>query len=573
MRMSKLFGRTLREAPADAEIESHKLLVRAGCVRQVGAGLYSYLPLGWRVLQKVAAIVREEMDRVGGQEVLLPVLNPADLWRESGRWSTIGPELVRFADRAGRDFVLAMTAEEVVADLARREIRSFRQLPVTIYQIQTKVRDEARPRGGLIRTREFLMKDAYSLHADDADLDACYPEFYHAYERIFRRCGVDALPVEADTGAMGGSGSHEFVALTPIGEDTIIRCSGCDYAANVERAVARKDSDLTLLPPFPAGEGGYEAVHTPGARTIADLMAFFGLPASAFLKSVFYFAPDDAGGRVVVAAIRGDLDVNEAKLRAALGVSELRLATEAEVRAVGIVPGFGSPVGLKMGAVRVVVDDSVPGRDFVAGANRESYHLRGVRLGRDFAGTVADIAVAGAGGRCVRCGAELRAERGIELGHTFKLGTRYSAAMGATYLDASGQHRPLVMGCYGIGLGRLLAAVVERHHDEHGIAWPESLAPYRVYLCPIGLDKPGVRDAAEALYADLLAAGVEVLYDDRDEAPGVKFADADLIGVPLRAIVSARSLGSASAEVKRRGERQGTLVPLGEVAGPLRLRP
>jgi prolyl-tRNA synthetase len=328
---------------------------------------------------------------------------------------------------------------------------------------------------------------------------------------------------------------------------------------------------------LPSGEGsGGMGVHTPGAKTIADLQSFFGAPASAFLKSVFYFAPGATGdsvGTVVVAAIRGDLDVNEAKLRGALGAPELRLATEAEVRAAGIVPGYGSPVGLPTGAARIVVDDSVPGRDFIAGANREDYHLRGVRFERDFAGEiVADIAVAGAGQRCAKCGAELQVERGIELGHTFKLGTRYSAAMGATFLDGSGQQRPIVMGCYGIGLGRLLAAVVEGHHDDHGIAWPEALAPYRVYLCPLGLDKPGVADAAERLYADLLAAGVEVLYDDRNEAPGVKFADADLIGVPWRIIVSARSLQSASAEVKRRGERQATLVSLGEVVADVFLR-
>lgn len=586
MRMSQLFGKTLRQAPVEAEVESHKLLVRAGYIRQIGAGIYSYLPLGWRVIRKIEAILRDEMDGIGGQEVLMPLLNPGELWKESGRWYAIGPELVRFQDRGGRDFALAMTHEEVVTDLARREIRSYRQLPVMLYQIQTKVRDEARPRGGLIRVREFLMKDGYSFHTDAEDLDAYYPRVYDAYVRIFRRCGVEAVPVEADTGLIGGTGSHEFIQVTPVGEDTIIRCPGCGYAANAEKAVARKpraedtsdhgtDETKIAAKDVPSSE----LVHTPGAKTIEALTAFFDLPHAAFLKSVFYYSAGPAVAEdaprqpeLIIAALQGDLDVNEAKLARAVGRGDLRLANDEELRAAGIVAGFASPACVEHGAIvgglriRIVVDDNVPGQAFVAGGNRVDYHARNVVFGRDFAGeVVADIALAAPGHRCANCGAELQADRGIELGHTFKLGTKYSVAMQANYLDAGGQQNAIVMGCYGIGLGRLLAAVVEQHHDDHGIVWPAVIAPYQVYLCGIGLDSPEVLAAATKLEQELRAAGLEVLFDDRAEAPGVKFNDADLIGLPVRVVVSPRTLKAAAAEVRARGWKQAENVPSEQV--------
>ena len=539
---------------------SHQMLVRAAFVKPLSAGIYSYLPLGWRVIRKIESIMRDEMDRIEGQEIHMPVLNPAELWKETCRYDEIGPDLIRFEDRAGRDYVLAMTHEEVVTDLARRELRSYRQLPFMVYQIQTKVRDEARPRGGLVRMREFLMKDGYSFHEDFSDLDTYYPRVYQAYLNVFHRCGLEVMAVEADPGMMGGSGSHEFIMLNQAGEDSIVICRQCGYSANVEAAKASKDPTVGAAQP-PSAEGPVEVVSTPGIKTIQQLTEFFGLPADRFLKTVVY----NAGGKLVAVVIRGDLDVNEAKLVGALQRADLRLASDEELAAAGIVPGYVSPVGLN--GVKVVADDSVTtGGSYIAGANRPDTHLRNVTYPRDFqAGIVADVALAQAGQRCLTCGGDVEVSRGIEVGHTFKLGLKYSKAMGVGFLNAEGKEMPVVMGCYGIGLDRLLAAAVEQNHDERGIIWPESIAPFQVHLIGLGLDNAEVAAQSEKIYNDLTAAGVEVLFDDRFESAGVKFTDADLIGIPLRVTVSPRTLSKASVEVKPRKSPDTRLVPIGDV--------
>ena len=562
MRMSQLFGNTLRENPANAEMPSHQLLVRAGMIRPLAAGIYSYLPLGWRVLRKIEAIMRQEMKAIGAQDMMMPVVHPAELWQATGRWQSIGPDMGRLRDRAGRDLVLAMTHEEVVAALARHEIQSYRQLPRLVFHIQTKFRDEPRPRGGLIRVREFTMKDAYSLDADLEGLDTAYQKIYQAYVNIFRRCGVETLAVEADVGQMGGSASHEFMVLNENGEDTLILCPACGYAANAERATFAKPE--VARPP----EGEVEEIATPGCKTIAEVAAFVGVPTHQTLKAVFYVTGDT--NEFIFVVIRGDLDVNETKLRNLLGGGDLGPATDAEILAVGAVPGYASPRGLT--GVRVIADESVHlGGNFVAGANREGYHLINVNYPRDVqAEMVADIALARAGDVCAACGAALTEARGIEIGHLFKLGIRYSEALGATYLDAAGQAHPIVMGSYGIGTGRLMAVVVEQHHDEHGIIWPVEIAPYHVHLVNLGRDASDkVTQTAEALYGDLLAQGFEVLYDDRDERAGVKFNDADLIGVPVRVTTSRRSLAQGGVEVKRRDASERTIIPLDVLSGEI----
>lgn len=557
MKLSRLFGRTLREAPAEAESEAHQLILRAGIVRQTAAGIYSYLPLGYRVVQKVAALLREEMNAVEGQEISLPVIVPADLWKESGRWFAIDETLWRTSDRNDRLYVLAMTHEEVVTDLTRREVNSYRQLPFVLYQIQTKVRDEPRPRGGLVRMREFLMKDAYSFHATPADLDEYYPRMYDAYVRIYRRVGVPALPVEADPGLIGGTGSHEFVVPSSLGEATIVRCANCGYAANQEVAVARKPNLDTAIA---AAAPPVERVETPGVKTIADLERFFALPADAFLKTVVY----SAAGRLAMVAIRGDMEVNEVKLANYLGATEVRLATDPELGAAGLPAGYVSPVGQT--SVELVVDDGVVQRAYIAGANQPDYHYRNVLPGRDFSlERSADVALASAGGACFNCGAALAEERVLEVGHTFKLGTKYSAAMTANFLDAAGNTEPIWMGCYGIGLDRLISAIVDHNHDSKGIVWPPSVAPYDVQLVALNVDRPEIAAAAEQVYHDLRNAGVEVLYDDRPESAGVKFADADLIGLPLRLTLSPRSLKNGGAELTVRKTLQSTVIPSAEV--------
>lgn len=557
MRMSVLFGRTTRETPADAEMSSHQLLLRAGMIRPLGTGIYTYLPLGWRVMVKIETILRQEMDAIGVQELLMPVAHPAEVWQASGRWDQVDETMLRFRDRTGHDMALAMTHEEVVAQLLQREIESYRQLPAAVYQIQLKFRDERRSRGGLVRAREFTMKDAYSMHADQADLEAFYPHMLAAYRRIFSRCGVDPIAVEADSGMMGGSASHEFILANENGEDTLVRCGACGYAANTEHATLIKPP----LDPV-AGPQTIQEVHTPGCKTIEEVARWVGVPAAQTLKAVF-FATIEPAPQIVFAIIRGDLEVNEAKLAHVLGGAALRPAEEEEIQAVGAVPGYASPLGVDRQRVRIIADDSVYlGRSFVVGANRQDYHLFGVEYGRDFsADEVVDIAMARQGDACPRCGKALQVVRGIELGHCFKLGTRYTARSNITYLDPEGEARPIVMGSYGIGVGRLMSAVIECHHDEQGICWPVSVAPYHIHVVSLLREADEVA-RADTLYERLRAAELEVLYDDRlGPSAGVKFNDADLIGCPLRLTVSRRSLEQGGVEARWRAAADKTIVP------------
>lgn len=558
MRMSSLFSQTLRDAPAEAEMPSHRLLLRAGFMRQLAAGVFSTLPLGWRALRKIEAIIRAEMDAIGGQEISMPVVHPADLWKETNRWYEVDEALTRFQDRGGRDMVLAMTHEEVIADLVRKEIRSYRQLPALLYQIQTKWRDEARPRAGLIR-REFVMKDSYSLDMDEAGLDAQYRAHYQAYFNIYHRCGLSVMSVAADTGMMGGRLAHEFMYLTPVGEDTLLVCDHCGHAANREVARFQKPPAAEEAP-LPL-----EKVATPGTTTIDALAHFLDISPARTAKAVFMMATVMEGQarveKFVFAVVRGDMELNDIKLANAVQAKALRPAAEAEIRAVGAVPGYGSPVGVR--DCLIVVDDAIPASpNLVAGANEEGYHLRSVNYGRDYqAHIVADIAAARAGDACPVCGQPLQAVRGVEVGNIFKLGTRYTDALGATYLDAEGHARPVVMGSYGIGLGRLLACVAEAHHDDDGLIWPVSIAPFHVHIVML----PGGDEVAAQLYADLRRAGIEVLLDDRDERAGVKFKDADLLGMPVRLTVGERALQRGGVEFKRRDLADKVIVPPGEV--------
>jgi prolyl-tRNA synthetase len=557
MRRTALFCRTLRENPAETETAGQQLLVRGGYVLPLAAGIFSLLPLGQRVRTRVEAILRAEMERIGGQEVQMPVVNPAELWQESERWQTVGAELLRFADRAGRDLVLAMTHEEVLTDLLRRGIHSYRQLPVLLYQLQTKFRDEPRARGGLLRAREFVMKDAYSGHTHVDDLDRFYPTMLEAYSRIFATVDLPVLPVQADVGMMGGSDAHEFMYMSEIGEDQIAICDQCHYAANRQTATFVKDT--------PAAEQALplEEVATPGTRTIADLAAFLNLPATRTAKAAFFIA--SPGDRLVFAVVRGDMEVNETKLAHALQATDLRPALSAEFAPAGIVAGYASPVGIR-GAL-VVVDDLVAqSPNLVAGANKEGYHLLHTNAGRDYQpDLVADIVAAYPGAPCPRCHSPLRLARGVEVGNTFKLGTRYSAALGARFLDEQGQERNIVMGSYGIGVGRLIACLAEHHRDERGLIWPQAVAPFAVYLVGLDLQDSAVHSAAESLYGQLLEAGIEVLYDDRDERAGVKFNDADLLGIPLRITISRRTLQDTAVEFKARRDATAERVPLSGV--------
>ncbi len=560
MRLSKLFGKTQREVPAEAETASHRLLLRAGMIKQLAAGIYSYLPLGWRVLKKIESIVRDEMDKAGGQEVNLPVLQPFEIWQQSGRDQALGKVLFTLSDRRERKLALGPTHEEVITELVKYNVQSYRDLPLLLYQIQVKFRDEPRPRGGLIRVREFLMKDLYSFDTDEAGLDISYQKMDQAYRNIFERCGLPTMLVEADSGAIGGKDSREFMVVNENGEDEVIYCNGCNYAANAEKAVSVKEK-IDNGPPL-----AIEEVATPGASSIEEVAAFLKVPPSHTLKAVFYIAD----GKLVFVVIRGDLDVNEIKLNNQLKASELRLATEAEVIEAGIVAGAASPVGLK--GFKVVADDSVnSGTNFVAGGNKPDTHLKNVNYPRDFkADIVADIASARAGDKCPGCGGALVSTQGIEVGHIFKLGTTYSQKFYASFIDEKGEPHPMVMGCYGLGLSRLMAAVIEQNHDEKGIIWPPTLAPYQLYLCPLYKEGSKVEEAAEKLYAELEAAGFEVLFDDRPESPGVKFNDADLLGMPLRLTVSPRTLDKDSVELKKRSEKESELVPLAEIVKTLK---
>lgn len=570
MRMSQLFFQTLREAPADAEIISHQLMVRASLIYPVAAGIFDFLPLGLRIKHKIEQIMREEMDAIGGQEVTLPTVLPAELWQRSGRWYQIGDDMARLKDRNGRDYCLGMTHEEVMADLAKAVVNSYRKLPFILYQIQTKFRDEPRPRAGAIRVREFTMKDAYSFDRDFAGLDAVYPKFYQAYFNTFRRCGLEVVAVESDSGMMGGTMAHEFMALTPVGEDTLLICDACGYSANRQIATFRKP-EPAAAPPAPLIE-----VHTPSVTTIAALADFLAIGQAETAKAVFMLAEMDTGdtkGReqFVFAVVRGDMEVNETKLANAVKAKRMRPATAEEIRAVGAEPGYGSPLGIDRGRVLLVVDDLVTVTpNLVAGANREHYHVCNVTYGRDYtADIVTDIVAAADGYPCAKCGSALRTVRGVEVGNIFKLGTKYSVAMGATYLDENGETKPMVMGSYGIGSGRVMACIIEHHHDDQGIQWPITIAPYQVMLVSLGTEKtPEVIAAADRIYQELRAAGVEVLYDDRDERAGVKFNDADLLGIPLRLTVGGKGLKSGALEMKvRRSGDMREIAVDGVVAG------
>lgn len=560
MRISKLFGKTQREVPAEAETLSHQLLIRAGMISQVAAGVYSYLPLAWRVLKKIENIIREEMDAADGQELSMPVLQPLELWQETGRDLAFGKGLFTLSDRRDRKLVLGPTHEEVITGLVRYNVQSYRDLPLLLYQIQTKFRDEPRPRGGLLRVREFTMKDLYSFDTDEDGLNQSYNKMLQAYHNIYSRCGLPSLLVEADSGAIGGKESHEFMVITETGEDEIIYCDKCKYAANTDKAESVK-SKIESGEPLPI-----EEVATPGMATIEQVSNFLKVSQSHTIKAVFYVAD----GELVFVVIRGDIEVNEVKLKNVLHCFELRLATETEVIEAGIVAGSASPVGIS--GIKVIADDSITsGANFIAGANKPDTHFRNVNYPRDFkADVMADISRAKAGEGCPRCGGKLSSTHGIEVGHVFKLGTFLSEKLGAFFIDQSGVSHPIVMGCYGIGLGRLLAAAIEQNHDDKGIIWPLAIAPYHIYLCPLYLENPQVADTAENLYADFEAQGLEVLFDDRKESPGVKFNDADLLGIPIRVTVSPRTLETNSVEVKKRSEKESQLLPLEEVAKRLK---
>jgi prolyl-tRNA synthetase len=570
MRFSRLFGRTLREAPSDADVPSHRLLVRAGMIDQVATGVYTLLPLGLRVQRKLEAIIRQELDRAGAQELLMPALQPLELWQRSGRDAALGAALFTLRDRRERPLALGPTHEEVITQLVAAHATSHRDLPVTLYQIQTKFRDEPRPRAGLLRVREFTMMDAYSFDRDEAGLDASYDAIYDAYRRIFARCGLPVVPVQADSGAIGGKESVEFVLLAETGEDTIVACTNtaCGYAANTEKAQFRRTTPAYLSEaPRPI-----EEVATPGVKTIDELAAFLDVPPAQTLKAVFYTATFDAKSEIVFAAVRGDIAVNEVKLQNLLGATDLRLANDQEIVAAGLVAGSASPVGIV--GLRTVVDTSVPGAtNLVAGGNRPDVHLRNVCYGRDFTAThVADIGTAKAGDVCVCCGSPLEAARAIEVGHVFKLGTRYSQVFDARYLDAAGQQRIVWMGCYGIGVGRTLAAAVELGHDEKGIVWPAAIAPYHVHLIALNVDTASVAEAAGGLYRGLLDQGIEVLFDDRAESAGIKFNDADLIGLPLRVTLGPRGLRDGQVEVRPRAGGPPATIPIQGAAGAIRQR-
>jgi prolyl-tRNA synthetase len=562
MRLSRLFFATLRDDPADADMASHRLLVRAGYVRQLGSGIYSLLPLGFRVQQRIEQVIREEIDAIGGQEMEMPVVHPADLWRESGRYQKIGPEMARFKDRSGRDMVLAMTHEEVVAQLVGDVVNSYRQLPLIVYHFQTKFRDEPRARGGLIRVREFVMKDSYSVDVDQAGLDRSYDLHHAAYRRIFDRLGIPTVAVGSDVGIMGGSGAHEFMFLNQHGEDTLVLCDACGYAANQQIAAVGVTADASEEP-MPA-----EEVDTAGTETIAALAAFLDVPTSRTAKAAFFVTGD---GRLVTAIVRGDFEVNETKLvNAVKAVGGLRPAQSDEIRAAGMEPGYGSPIGAH--DTVVVVDRlAADSPNLVAGANRAGVHLRNVNVGRDFTpDVVADIANAREGDPCPNCGEPVRLAQGIEVGNIFKLGSDFTESLGATFVTEDGERRHAIMGSYGIGLGRAMACVVEAHHDDKGIVWPVEVAPYRAHLIAIGAARdPAVTEAADALYERLADAGVDVLYDDRDESPGVKFTDAELLGMPTIVTVSPRSLAAGGAEVTDRASGVREVRPMEAVVEAL----
>ena len=567
MKFTRMVSKTLRFDPPEAETASHRLMLRAGLIQQVAAGVYSYLPLAWRSLRKIENIIREEMDAAGGQELMLPALQPLELWEQTGRRAAFGDNLFSLQDRRGRPMVMAPTHEEVITNVVKSNVQSYRDLPQLLYQIQTKFRDEQRPRAGLIRVREFDMKDAYSFNADDASLDDTYQDMAQAYRNVFRRCGLPVLMAEADSGAIGGKDSHEFLLPTETGEDTVITCSGCDYVANAEKAQG-------IYPSVEQeAEEALQEVATPGIKTIAGLAEFLGVPESRTLKAVFYMAAHGDQWEPVFVTIRGDLEVNEVKLKNALHCDDLRFAEDEEVRAAGLVAGSASAVGIT--GIRKVADPSIEsGNNFVVGANKPDTHMTGANYPRDFeVDLLADIALAQPGQLCAQCGGELESTRGVEVGHIFKLGTFFSETLGANYLDSEGRNLPITMGCYGIGVGRLLAAAIEQNHDDQGIVFPHPIAPYQAHLVGLNLSNEDVAATAVELYDQLNAAGIETLYDDRpDAAAGVKFNDADLIGLPVRLVISPRNLNNGVVEVRGRQEAEAETVPLGGVTAAVRSR-
>ena len=563
MRYSEMHLPTGREVPSDAEVVSNQLMIRAGMIRKLTSGIYSYLPIGYRVIRKVEQIVREEMNKAGAQEVHLPMVQPAELWQESGRWNYYGKELLRFRDRNDRDYCLGPTHEEVITDLVRNDIKTYRQLPRNLYQIQTKFRDEVRPRFGVMRCREFGMKDAYSFDADEAGAEKSYEKMFDAYNNIFRRCGLKFRPVEADSGSIGGSFSHEFMVLAESGEDAVAFCEKCNYAANLEKAeIARPEKTALAAGERPA----LESVETPDVRTIEEVSAFLKVRSQQIVKTLIF----NADGKPCAVLVRGDHEVNEIKVKNILGAAQLELADDEMIfKATGSPRGFAGPVGVN---VRVIADYSIlPLVDMVTGANRENYHLKNVNLGRDFTvESFADLRVVRPGDACPRCGGEIKFARGIEVGHVFKLGTKYSQAMKAVYLDRDGREKTMIMGCYGIGIGRTVAACIEQNFDQNGIIWPMPLAPYAVIVTPVNINEPDVMKAAEEIYDELLAAEVEVILDDRDERAGVKFKDADLIGIPLRIVVGPKNLAQGQVELKIRKTVESRLYAKDVIVGEVR---
>ncbi len=550
MRQSTLLIPTLKENPADAQVVSHRLMLRAGYIRQVAAGIYTYLPLAWRVLNKVSNIVREELNNAGAQEIMMPMIQPAELWEQSGRWQAYGPELLRMNDRKGTEFCAGPTHEEVVTSLVASEVQSYKQLPLNLYQIQTKFRDEVRPRFGLMRGREFIMKDAYSFDIDEAAANISYDKMFAAYKRIFERCGLAFRPVEADTGSIGGNRSHEFQVLAETGEDSIVSCTNCGYAANVELAeihMPDASQEAAVM-----GSRAFETADTPGKQSCEEVADFLALPIEQTIKSLLFVGRQSEDEELVIMALcRGDDSVNEIKLKKALNLESIELAPDELAKSLGLPPGYMGPV-MAPSSVKVIADARLIGcREMVCGANEEQKHHIFVGVGEHFATTFADLREATAGDACGRCGSSFELVRGIEVGHVFFLGDKYSKAMNATVLDENGKAVPTIMGCYGIGIGRTAAAAIEQNHDEGGIIWPEAIAPFDVHVLSLGKDDE-VFAASEKLVKELEATGFDVLWDDRKERPGVKFKDADLIGIPWRVSVGARGLKEGVVEVKRR---------------------
>lgn len=557
MRQSKLFGRTLREAPAEAQTPGHRLLLRAAIARPLAAGLYTWLPLGFRVQKKVEQIIREEQDRIGAQEMEMPVLTPAETWKQTGRWDMLEPITFRTTDHNGREFMVSYTHEEFAHLHAMQEIQSYKQLPQIVYHFQSKGRDEARPRAGLLRLREFVMKDAYSFDIDQAGLEKSYAAEYGAYERTFKRMGLDAISVESDTGAMGGDVAHEFQVLTEVGEDRIAICSNCDYRANMEKATRHMEDRRARADGVPPRN----QIATPGTESIEALEASLKEPKQSFLKTLLF---RDQSGKVVAVVLPGDRDVNDAKLRKKLATGEVKFASDADFAAAGALPGYIGPVGLK---ARVLVDEGVGGGAYIVGANKKDMHLRDVVLGRDFEGERVDASDVREGDVCPKCKVgKLTIKRGVEVGNIFAYGTYYSEKMRATFVAEDGTQKPFVSGSYGIGIGRAVQTIIETHHDDKGIVWPPQVAPYQVHVIALPVNDDEVRAKAEALVVELEKRDIEVLYDDRDETAGVKFADADLIGIPLRVTVSKRNLKENAAELKLRSASNTEMVPLATAA-------